>query len=245
MKESKRLIIIGASGHGRVCAEIAELSGKYDCILFLDDRPVVKECGKYDVIGSSCDFLQYVNDKTEFFVSIGKFEHRKRIQEKIEDADGLIATLIHPKAVISESVSIGAGSVVMPIAVINSETRVGKGVIINTSASVDHDCIVGDWGHIAVGTHICGTVHIGNDCWIGAGAVVSNNLSICGDVIVGAGATVVKNIEECGTYIGVPAKMMKESGVEPMNNKTSGTNPGGYYLSRTKAFQAVKNWRAA
>lgn len=227
MRESKRLIMIGASGHGKVCAEIAELSGKYDDIRFLDDSPVVKECGKYDVIGVSSDFCQYVNDKTEFFVSIGKFEYRKQIQEKIEAAGGLVATLIHPKAVISESVSVGEGSVVMPIAVINSGTQIGKSVIINTSATVDHDCIVGDWCHIAVGTHICGTVHIGNGCWIGAGAVVSNNLSICNDVVVGAGATIVKNIEESGTYIGVPAKAMKESGVELTDNKASEKNPGG------------------
>lgn len=210
MKGSKRLILIGASGHGKVCAEIAEFSDRYYDILFLDDNPLVKKCGEYDVVGTSGDFYQHVNDKTEIFVSIGNCEHRKRIQEKIENAGGFVATLIHPKAIISKTVSIDVGTVVMPGAVINIGTQIGKGVIVNTSSSIDHDCSIGNWCHIAVGTHICGTAHIGNKCWIGAGAVVSNNLSICDDVVIGAGATVIKSIGKSGTYMGVPARLKNE-----------------------------------
>ena len=40
---SKKLIILGASGHGKVAADIALRSG-YDEILFLDDNPEVREC---------------------------------------------------------------------------------------------------------------------------------------------------------------------------------------------------------
>lgn len=198
--------MVGASGHGKVCVEIAELSDRYDEILFLDDSPIMKKCGKYDVIGTSSELYQYVDDKTEFFVSIGKYEHRKRIQEKIEAASGTVATLFHPQAVISETVTFGAGTVVMPGAVINTGTSIGKGVIVNTSCSIDHDSSVGDWSHISVGAHLSGTVEVGENCWIGAGATVSNNLSICSNVTVGAGTVVVKDIEKVGTYVGVPAR---------------------------------------
>lgn len=203
-----RLVLIGASGHGKVCAEIAKLCGRYSDLLFLDDSSAVKKCGEYDVIGTSRDFYHYMNEETEFFVSIGNHEHRKRIQEKIEADGGVVATLIHPKGFISESIPIGDGTVVMAGAVVNPGSEIGKGVIINTSSSVDHDCIIGDWSHISVGAHICGTVVIGNECWVGPGAVVSNNLKICDDVLIGAGAVVVKDIGESGKYIGLPAKRM-------------------------------------
>ena len=204
-----RLIMIGASGYGKVCAEIAKLGKAYSEIIFLDDNPLVKKCGEYEVVGDSSDLYKYINGKTEFFVSIGNHEHRQRIQEKIKVAGGNLATLIHPTAVISEDVLIGAGTVIMPGVVVNSEAKIGKGVIINTSSSVDHDCIVGDWSHVSVGTHICGTVEIGKECWIGAGVTVSNNIRICDKVVIGVGTVVIKDIEKSGTYVGVPAKEMK------------------------------------
>jgi sugar O-acyltransferase, sialic acid O-acetyltransferase NeuD family len=206
-----RLIMVGASGHGKICAEIAELSDRYEDILFLDDDSNVKRCGKYDVAGASHNFRKYVNDQTEFFVSIGNHIHRKRIQEEIENAGGVVAILIHPNATISRSVSLGAGSVVMPMVAINPDVKIGKGVIVNTSASVDHDCFIGDWCHVAVGAHLCGTVRLGCCCWVGAGAIINNSLNLCDDIIIGAGAIVVKNIEESGTYIGMPAKITHSS----------------------------------
>lgn len=205
----KKLILIGASGHGKVCAEIAELSGKYDEIFFLDDNRELKECVGYKVVGIAKDYLHYKNDNTEFFVSIGNNKIRKRIQGEIEGSKGKIATLIHKKATISKDVSIDAGTVVMAGTVINPGANIGKGVIVNTSSSVDHDCKIGNYTHIAVGVHLCGTVTVKDECWIGAGAVVSNNLKICNGCVIGAGTVVVKNIEEVGKYIGIPARKMK------------------------------------
>lgn len=201
-----RIIFVGASGHGKVCAEIAKLSNRYEEILFLDDDTSVNKCGKYDVIGTSNDIGKYIDDQTEFFVSIGIHVHRSRVQEQIETAGGTVATLIHSQAIISEDVIIGVGSVVMPGAVINTGTRIGKGVIVNTSSSIDHDCTIENWIHVAVGAHLCGTVNVGENTWIGAGATISNNIAVGKDIMIGAGAVVVKDISEKGTWIGVPAR---------------------------------------
>ncbi len=201
----RKLVLIGASGHGKVCADIAKLNNVYDEIVFLDDDQSILSCGKYAVIGTSASIEGLIGPDTDFFVSIGNHIHRRRIQELIESKNGNIATLIHPQSVVSEESSIGIGTAVMAGAVINPGAVIGKGVIINTSASVDHDCIIGDWVHVSVGTHICGSVTVGNECWIGAGATISNNIEVCSSVVVGAGAVVVRNINESGTYIGVPA----------------------------------------
>ncbi len=205
-----QLIIIGASGHGKVISDIAGLCG-YERIQFLDDNRSLKKCGKYPVIGIGDDFFKYVDDTTDFFVGIGDAKIRKRIQEKIKNANGRITRLIHPNAVIADGVRIYDGTVVMAGVVINSGTVVGGGVIVNTSSSIDHDCIIGDYCHIAVGAHICGTVMIDNEVWVGAGATVSNNVNICGGCMIGAGAVVVKDINVQGTYLGVPVKRKKNS----------------------------------
>ncbi len=196
----KQLLIIGASGHGKVVADISELNG-YDSILFFDDNDSLKKCGKYPVVGKSLDISRYDGD---VIVAIGNAKIRERLLKKISDRN--IPILIHPKATIASTVKIGMGTVVMAGAVINADAVIGKGVIINTCSSVDHDCIIDNYSHISVGAHVAGTVHVGNRTWIGAGATISNNINICSDCIIGAGAVVIRNIVESGTYVGVPAR---------------------------------------
>jgi len=193
-----RLVIIGASGHGKVIADMAVKCG-YKDIVFLDDNENVKECVGFPVIGKVLDAKNMEDDK---IVAIGNAEIRKKIQSQLSN----LVTLIHPSAVISRRVKIGEGTVIMAGAVINSDVVIGKGCIINTGASVDHDCKLGDFVHVSVGAHVAGTVSIGKKTWVGAGATVSNNVSICGHCMIGAGAVVVKDLKKSGIYIGVPVR---------------------------------------
>ena len=50
-QQTRRLIIIGASGHGRVVADIAVLNG-YQDIVFLDGDSSLTSCAGYPVVGS-------------------------------------------------------------------------------------------------------------------------------------------------------------------------------------------------
>lgn len=201
----KQLVIIGASGHGKVVADIAKKNG-YEKIIFLDDNETLSECGGYPVIGRSDCFAKYDCD---IFVAIGNAKIRQGLQERLEEAKKNIPVLIHPDAVIAEDITIGVGTVVVAGAVINPGSSVGKGCIINTCSSIDHDCRVRDYVHVSVGAHLAGTVTVGDRTWIGVGAVVSNNLEITSDCIIGAGAIVVRSIRESGIYKGVPAKISK------------------------------------
>lgn len=195
-----RLIIIGASGHGKVVAEVARQSG-YTDVVFLDANPEIQKCGDYHVVGSDSMVPQMEGD---LFVAIGNAKTRREIMEQYKYR--YFPVLKHPASVIASNVTIGAGTVIMPGAVINPGTVIGKGCIVNTSSSVDHDCVVGDYCHISVGVHLAGTVHVGAETWVGIGSVVSNNISICSNCVIGAGAVVVKDITASGTYIGVPAR---------------------------------------
>lgn len=201
----KRLVIIGASGHGKVVADIAEKLG-YEAILFLDDHSCGSTHAGYPVVGQVSCFREYTEH--EFVVAIGNAEVRSRIQEQLMNEGMAMAVLVHPMATLAKDVSVGAGSVVMAGAVINPGAVIGRGCIINTCASVDHDCIVEDYAHVSVGAHLAGTVFLGEKSWVGAGATVSNNIRVCKNCMIGAGAVVVKNIDAPGTYVGVPAKML-------------------------------------
>ena len=195
-----RLIIVGASGHGKVVADIARLNG-YTDILFLDNNSEIKNCAGHHVLGPD-SMLSELNG--DVFIAVGNATVRKKLMEQYSDR--LFPILIHPQAVVADSVKLGSGTVVMAGVVINPETTVGKGCIINTASSVDHDCDISDYVHVSVGAHVAGTVNIGEGTWVGAGAIISNNINVCENCMIGAGAVVITSITVEGTYIGVPAK---------------------------------------
>lgn len=202
-----KLLIIGASGHGKVVADIALKMNKWQSISFLDDDENIKSSIGIKVIGKSSDAVKHLDD-FEIFVGIGNNSIREKIQEKLEANGASIPTLIHPKAVIGENVELYPGTVVMAGAVINCCTRIGKGCIINTGATIDHDNIIEDYVHISPGVHLAGTVKVGQGSWLGIGSIVSNNVNITSGCRFGAGAVVVGDIFETGIYVGIPAKKL-------------------------------------
>ncbi|MDO4555749.1 MAG: acetyltransferase [Lachnospiraceae bacterium] len=207
--DKKKLIIIGASGHGKVILDIALLCG-YEVLGFLDDDITLKENAGYPVLGVTAKAPHYVKrekEKMEFILAIGNNTIRQKLDQEYKLS---WATLIHPKAVIGRQTSIGEGTVVMAGAVINPSAKIGRHCIINTSSVVEHDNLIGDYVHISPGAVLAGTVTVGKCSHIGAGAVVINNLSLTENTILGAGATAVKDIGQPGTYVGTPARRMKD-----------------------------------
>lgn len=202
-----KLLIIGASGHGKVVADVAIQLNKWKSIVFLDDDENLKQSMNMEVIGKTSDIPMYINDY-DIFVGIGNNYIREKIQGNLEKLGASIPALIHPKAIIGEEVEIKQGTIIMAGAIINCCTRIGKGCIINTCATIDHDNIIEDYVHISPGANLAGTVRVGKRTWIGIGGVVSNNVSIVSDCKVGAGAVVVKDISEAGTYAGVPVRRL-------------------------------------
>lgn len=203
-----KLLIIGASGHGKVVADIAIKMNRWNEIYFLDDNKNIKSSMGIKVIGKSEDVYNYINE-FDIFIAIGNNLIREKIYKTFKQLDVSIPTLIHPNAIIGSDVEIGAGTVIMAGAVINCCTKIGKGCIINTGATVDHDNVIGDYVHISPGANLAGSVGIGRGSWIGTGSVISNNVRICGDCMIGAGAVAVKDIMESGTYVGIPVEKIR------------------------------------
>lgn len=199
-KVPKKVIVIGAGGHGRVIADIINLSN--DVVLgFLEDGDL-KEFPNMNILGKLVDADAFKHEAS-FIVGIGNNRIRKQIMESL-NVDWY--TAIHPTAVIASDVEISAGTAIMANAVINTNSKIGRGVIINTAATVDHDNLISDYVHISPGAHLGGTVHIQSETWIGIGAVVINNITICERCIIGAGSLVLRSIFNSGKYYGCPVK---------------------------------------
>lgn len=199
------VVIIGASGHGKVIADIIIKSGDR-VVGFLDDG-VEKGTlvAGIEVLGATDDYQKWTD--CSFVIAVGDPYVRERIADKLPVK---WYTAIHPTAVISSlGVKIGEGTVVMANAVINSCANIGRHCIINTAAVVEHDNVLEDFVHISPNAALAGAVHVGKSSHIGVGACVKQVTSIAPDCTIGAGAAVVKNINEKGIYAGTPARKIK------------------------------------
>jgi sugar O-acyltransferase (sialic acid O-acetyltransferase NeuD family) len=208
----KKLALIGASGHGKVVADIAKAIGILE-IIFYDDRwQEIPHISGFEIVGSVADGLasDSENDYQAAVVTIGHSATRCRIQQQLKR---VAPALVHPSAVVSPSVKIGLGSIIMPNAVINADAIIGQGVIVNSGAVIEHDCVVGDFSHICPNAALAGGVIIGNQSWIGIGSSVIQLAKVGSNVTVGAGAVVIKHIADHQTVVGNPAKSIHRKDV--------------------------------
>ncbi len=207
----KKVIIIGASGHAKVVADIIQNS-KDEVVGFLDDNEKIQDkviFGDKKVLGTTKETDVKKYEEYNFIIGIGNNKIRELISNKYPNLKWY--TAIHPSAIISNDVEIGQGTVIMPGAVVNTGTKIGKHCIINTCSSLDHDNLIEDYVHISPGSHLAGTVKIGKKTWICSGVTIINNIIIGENNVIGAGATVIKNIEEDnGTYVGVPIRKIEK-----------------------------------
>lgn len=192
------MFLYGASGHAKVIIDIIKEMGLPIDGIF-DDNKMVTKLNEFVV-------NHQWKGESPMIISIGNNKGRKMIAEKLNCQ---FERAIHPSAIISPSVSIDAGTVVMAGAIINSDAIIGKHCILNTGASVDHECIIGDFVHISPHATLCGNVHVGEESWIGAGAVVVPGIRIGKRCVIGAGATVINDVYDGTVVAGVPAKLLK------------------------------------
>ncbi|MFV8435454.1 acetyltransferase [Vibrio owensii] len=207
----KSCAILGASGHGKVIAEIAELNG-YKRITFFDDRwPSLSSVEHWDVSGDTAELLATASEYDVVVVAIGDNARRCAKQRELNAAGAKFEVLAHPSAVISKYATIKAGTVVMANAIVNPFSHIGANCILNTSSIVEHDCKLGEGVHISPNASLAGGVEIGQNSWIGIGSQVKQLVVVGRDVVVGAGSTVINRIPDFQIVVGSPAHTLIKS----------------------------------
>jgi sugar O-acyltransferase (sialic acid O-acetyltransferase NeuD family) len=174
----KNLLIIGAGGHGRVVAEAAELEGKWNNIMFLDDREDVDRVLNYRIMGKSDEYERFIDKHKYAIVAIGDNKKRLDLIEKLLKVGYKIPVIIHPKSCVSKYSSIREGSIILAGAVVNTNATIGKGCIININSCIDHDSIIEDGVHVCNGAVVRSMCNIGKLSYVGAGSCVRSGTQL-------------------------------------------------------------------
>jgi len=206
----RRLLIIGAGGHGVVVADAAEATREWSQIVFIDDAyPSINKVAEWNVLGD-CSALRRLSKEIDAaVVAVGNNTVRMSLLAEVELAAIPLASIIHPSASVSRLSEIGGGTALLANTAVNARSTIGKGCIINTAASVDHDCRLADGVHVAPGANLAADVKVGERSWIGAGATVLEQIVIGSEVVVGAGAAVIRDVDDGLVVAGVPAKPIR------------------------------------
>ena len=169
----RKLLIVGAGGHGRSVAEAVQEAGEYSLAGFLDDAfPELGAVWGIPVLGKVDNFERWRGMADCAIVAIGNNAARQRISSEMQEAGFEMATVIHPRAIVSPSAEIGAGAVVMAGAVVGTEAHLGEGAIVNCGAVIDHDCRVGNYGHLGVNAAMAGSSVLGAFAFMQAGSAL-------------------------------------------------------------------------
>ena len=194
------IAILGAGGQGRTVMAAVRSVG-LDCIL-LDDSTDTGWTVQY---GS--EVLRYPKflAEHEIIIGIGDNAIRRTHSETVLRNGGLLRTVQHQTAFVTDSARIGEGSAILFGAHIGANVTLGRGCIVNNLASVGHGCRLGDYVNVCDGTMFGGSVVVDHDVFIGLNATILPGVKIGRGAVIGAGAVVTKDVPAATTVVGNPA----------------------------------------
>jgi sugar O-acyltransferase (sialic acid O-acetyltransferase NeuD family) len=205
------IFVYGASGHGKVVADIL-LTQRVSVAGFIDDGTPTNSA---EILG-----LRVVGDGNWLFheaecrrvvvaLGIGDNAARRRIAERCMASGVELLTAVHFSAAVAPSAQLSVGVVVMAAAVVNPDAQIGMGAIINTAAIVEHDCRVGDFAHLSPNAAMGGGARLGSLSWLGIGATIIHGVNVGSGTMIAAGAVVVRDIPDHVVAMGIPARVSR------------------------------------
>lgn len=197
---NKPVLVLGAGGHAAVLVDILRQLNHTIVGLVARDKPAdTPVFAGIPYYSSDDDVLAFDKGKVLLVNGIGSLPGsniRTKVHQQFKKAGYQFATVVSPRAIVSDYSSLAEGVQVMPGAIINANTIIGEGTIINTGVIIEHDCHIGSHNHIAPGVALSGGVTSGENVHIGTGANVIHSVTIGRNVMISAGSTVLVNLSD-------------------------------------------------
>jgi sugar O-acyltransferase (sialic acid O-acetyltransferase NeuD family) len=131
---------------------------------------------------------------------------RREIVARVERASWRPVSLIHPRAHLAPSATVGTGAVLAPGVVVGAYSRVGEHTVLGRGALVGHHTEIGPFATLGPGANVAGNVRIEPDAFLGMATAIRDHLTVGAGAVVGMGAVVLSNVATGSEVRGVPAR---------------------------------------
>lgn len=208
------LVVYGAGGLGRELVALAEVTGEWDVVGFLDDNREIHGAirGGFPVLGGA-EWLSGEGaqvDGLRVALGVGAPALRRRLGRRVLDAGGTLATLVHPSVLPGARVKVEPGAVVNVGCTLTVDIQVGSGSLVNPQCALGHDVVIGEYAVLSPGVCLSGMVEVLEGAEVGTGAVVLPGVTVGAWSVVGAGAVVHRDVPSNTVVAGVPARTLRE-----------------------------------
>lgn len=210
-----KLIILGASGHGKEVAAVIDAQTRSRSTVgqlegFLDDRSALTGLSVEGVpvlgdLGAASSWPRPLG----LILGVGYPETKAGILGRVGVEPFHWPTLVHPCASVGRAVEIEHGAFLQAGVVVTTSSRIGEFVTVNVGTTINHDCIVHRLATLSPGVHVGGNVEIGEGAFLGIGASVVQGIRIGAWSTVAAGAVVLEDVPPAATVVGVPARVIR------------------------------------
>ncbi len=137
---------------------------------------------------------------------------KKSLVDQLKSRFGInFDSLVHPSVIISPTVKIGEGALILAGSILSSGVSIGHHVFINKASTIGHDTCIGDYVTIQPGVRLSGYVKVDSGATLCVGAIILENILIGSGSTVAAGAVVLNDIEKNCMVAGVPAIVKKKA----------------------------------
>ena len=170
-----KVLVYGSRMFGQVIRCLIEDCG-HECAGFIDDTyegegvlgPFASVRLKYPPSDYGC-----VNA-----VGYSDLSARRSVTTRIRDAGYAMPVLVHPRAYVSATSSVGPGTFVMAGALVDCRVTLADNVVVWPGVCVSHDCNIGANSFLSPNSTVCGDCRVGTDCFVGAGAVIVSHADV-------------------------------------------------------------------
>jgi len=207
----RKLVVIGAGGHGRAVISTAVLQQIWDIhgVIDINYQQQKEEILGVEVLGGMELVSSLSSKEVSLALAVGDNNQRKALHEEMIQQGFELPNVVHPSVQIASDVMIGEGNYIGPMAHIGPCAVIGSGNIVNTLANLEHEAVIGDYNHIAPSSVLCGRVCIEDLVLVGANATVLDKRHVVKNTVIGAGSVIIESILEPNqTVVGVPGRAL-------------------------------------
>jgi sugar O-acyltransferase (sialic acid O-acetyltransferase NeuD family) len=198
---TNHILVFGAGGHAKAVMELIMAMGKFQLAGIVDDNiPAGTLVLETPVYGAREVLPQLVErGLTKAANGVGgiiDINIRVKLFDLMEESGFTFPPLVHPRATVEQSASIGDGVQVFANAYIGSSAALHARCMVNTNAVVSHDCKIGSYTHIAPGALLAGQVQVGERSLVGMGVTTAIGIKIGNNVRIGNGAIIFADVPD-------------------------------------------------